>query len=111
MRVEDKPSGEVRPIAPAPSGRGAVQCPRDRAVRVTFDTNAARGALINEADLAEALKSGQVAGAALDVYADEPPAEDNPLVGLPNVIDTPHLAASTEEAAATVESRRERGTR
>jgi D-3-phosphoglycerate dehydrogenase len=64
--------------------------------------NAARGALINEADLAEALKSGHVAGAALDVYADEPPAQDNPLVGLPNVIDTPHLAASTDEAQVAV---------
>ncbi|HEX2908685.1 MAG TPA: hydroxyacid dehydrogenase [Phototrophicaceae bacterium] len=64
--------------------------------------NAARGALINDADLAEALKSGQVAGAALDVYAEEPPPADHPLVGLPNVIDTPHLGASTEEAQVAV---------
>lgn len=64
--------------------------------------NAARGALINEADLADALQSGKVAGAALDVYAQEPPAPDNPLLGLPNVIHTPHLAASTADAQVTV---------
>jgi len=64
--------------------------------------NAARGALINEADLAEALKSGHVAGAALDVYAEEPPPADHPLIGLPNVIDTPHLAASTDDAQIAV---------
>jgi D-3-phosphoglycerate dehydrogenase len=60
--------------------------------------NVARGTLINEADLAEALKKGKVAGAALDVYAVEPPPAENPLLGLPNVIHTPHLGASTLEA-------------
>lgn len=64
--------------------------------------NAARGALINDADLAEAIKSGQVAGAALDVYATEPPPADHPLIGLPGVIHTPHLAASTDDAQITV---------
>ena len=64
--------------------------------------DAARGALVNEADLAEALQSGQVAGAALDVYAEEPPKPDNPLIHLPNVVHTPHLAASTEDAQITV---------
>jgi D-3-phosphoglycerate dehydrogenase len=59
--------------------------------------NAARGELINEADLAEALKSGHVAGAALDVFAEEPP-KNCPLIGLPNVISTPHIAGSTAEA-------------
>ena len=59
--------------------------------------NAARGELINEADLAAALKSGHVAGAALDVFAEEPP-KNCPLVGLPNVIATPHVAGSTAEA-------------
>ncbi len=70
-----------------------------RGVRIV---NAARGALINEADLAEAIKSGQVAGAALDVYREEPPPAGHPLVNLPNVIHTPHLAASTEEAQVAV---------
>ncbi len=64
--------------------------------------NAARGALINDADLADALKSGQVGSAALDVYAVEPPPADHPLVGLANVIDTPHLAASTSDAQVNV---------
>ena len=59
--------------------------------------NAARGELINEADLAAALKSGHVAGAALDVFVEEPP-KNSPLVGLPNVICTPHVAGSTAEA-------------
>lgn len=63
--------------------------------------NAARGALINDDDLADALKSGKVAGAALDVYTVEPP-EDNPLIGLDNVIHTPHLAASTTDAQVAV---------
>jgi D-3-phosphoglycerate dehydrogenase / 2-oxoglutarate reductase len=59
--------------------------------------NAARGELINEADLAAAIKSGQVGGAALDVFAQEPP-KDCPLIGLENVITTPHVAGSTAEA-------------
>jgi D-3-phosphoglycerate dehydrogenase / 2-oxoglutarate reductase len=59
--------------------------------------NSARGELIHEADLAAALKSGQVAGAALDVFAEEPP-KNSPLIGLPNVICTPHVAGSTAEA-------------
>jgi D-3-phosphoglycerate dehydrogenase len=64
--------------------------------------NAARGALINDDDLAEAIKSGKVVGAALDVYVEEPPNSDHPLIGLDNVIDTPHLAASTSDAQITV---------
>jgi D-3-phosphoglycerate dehydrogenase len=59
--------------------------------------NAARGELINEPDLAAALKSGHVAGAGLDVFAEEPP-KNSPLIGLPNVICTPHVAGSTAEA-------------
>lgn len=64
--------------------------------------NAARGALINDADLAAAIKSGHVAGAGLDVYAVEPPPADNPLLGLPGVLHTPHLAASTSDAQINV---------
>jgi D-3-phosphoglycerate dehydrogenase / 2-oxoglutarate reductase len=59
--------------------------------------NAARGELINEADLAAAIKSGQVGGAALDVFAEEPP-KNSPLIGLANVVTTPHVAGSTPEA-------------
>ncbi|WP_041527420.1 phosphoglycerate dehydrogenase [Paracoccus aminophilus] len=63
--------------------------------------NAARGGLIDEEALAELLKSGHVAGAALDVFATEP-ATESPLFGLPNVVVTPHLGASTNEAQENV---------
>lgn len=64
--------------------------------------NAARGALINDADLAEAIKSGKVGGAALDVYHKEPVPADHPLVNLKGVLHTPHLAASTTDAQVNV---------
>jgi D-3-phosphoglycerate dehydrogenase / 2-oxoglutarate reductase len=63
--------------------------------------NCARGGLIDEAALKEALDSGQVAGAALDVFQTEP-AKDSPLFGTPNFICTPHLGASTNEAQVNV---------
>jgi D-3-phosphoglycerate dehydrogenase / 2-oxoglutarate reductase len=63
--------------------------------------NCARGGLVDEEALADAIKSGHVAGAAFDVFSVEP-AETNPLFGLPNVICTPHLGASTNEAQENV---------
>ncbi|MEK9905306.1 MAG: phosphoglycerate dehydrogenase [Rhodospirillales bacterium] len=63
--------------------------------------NCARGGLVIEEDLAEALKSGHVAGAAFDVFTVEP-AKENPLFGAPNFIATPHLGAATEEAQENV---------
>ena len=63
--------------------------------------NCARGGLLVEEDLAAALKSGKVAGAGVDVFVEEP-AETNPLFGIPNVVCTPHLGASTTEAQENV---------
>lgn len=63
--------------------------------------NCARGALIDETALADALNAGTIAGAALDVYANEPP-EGSPLLGAKNILLTPHLAASTVEAQQRV---------
>jgi D-3-phosphoglycerate dehydrogenase len=69
-----------------------------RGVRIV---NCARGGLIVEADLRAAIESGQVAGAALDVFAEEP-ARQNPLFGLEQVVCTPHLGAATTEAQENV---------
>src|SRR5690606_28148523 len=63
--------------------------------------NCARGGLIVEADLVAALKSGKVAGAGVEVFEVEP-ATENPLFGMDNVVVTPHLGASTQEAQENV---------
>jgi len=63
--------------------------------------NCARGGLVDEAALADALKAGKVAGAAFDVFEVEP-AKDSPLFNLPNVVVTPHLGAATTEAQENV---------
>jgi D-3-phosphoglycerate dehydrogenase len=64
--------------------------------------NDARGEVVDEFALADALKEKRIAGAALDVFATEPPAKDHPLMSLDNVVLTPHLGASTEEAQTAV---------
>ncbi|BEU86972.1 phosphoglycerate dehydrogenase [Selenomonas sp. TAMA-11512] len=60
--------------------------------------NCARGGIIDEVDLADMVKAGKVAGAAIDVFTEEPLAADHPLIGVPGVVLTPHLGASTVEA-------------
>lgn len=70
-----------------------------RGVRIA---NCARGGIINETDLLEALNAEHVAGAALDVFEKEPPPPDHPLLKHPNVVVTPHLGASTVEAQVKV---------
>jgi len=64
--------------------------------------NVARGGVIDETALAEALTAGTIAGAAIDVYTQEPPPADSPLLSAPNTLLTPHLGASTEEAQTRV---------
>ena len=64
--------------------------------------NTSRGGVVDEAALYEALKERKIAAAACDVWLSEPPTLDNPLVGLPNVLATPHLGANTDEALERV---------
>lgn len=66
-----------------------------------FVVNCARGGIVNEQDLYDAIQAGIVAGAALDVFMKEPPT-DNPLLSLDQVVATPHLGASTDEAQENV---------
>ena len=61
--------------------------------------NTARGPVVNEQALANALKEGKIAGAATDVYGTEPPLKpENPLFGAPNLVMLPHIGFATEEA-------------
>jgi D-3-phosphoglycerate dehydrogenase len=82
--------------------RGLIGAPQLALMKPTACLiNCARGGLIDEAALRAALESGRLAGAALDVFSKEPP-EDFALAQLPNVVATPHLAASTQEAQEVV---------
>jgi D-3-phosphoglycerate dehydrogenase len=61
--------------------------------------NCARGGIVDEGALGEALARGHLSGAGIDVYEAEPPPPDHPLLAMPNVFSTPHAAAATREAA------------
>ena len=75
-------------------GRNELSLMKPSAVLI----NISRGAIIDEQELTQALRNGQIAGAALDVMHPEPPADDHPLRSMPNVILTPHIAGYTEES-------------
>jgi D-3-phosphoglycerate dehydrogenase len=75
-------------------GRAALNAMKSSAILV----NTARGGIVNELDLVEALSSGQIAGAGIDVFETEPPDIDHPLLALPNVVLSPHCAGVTRES-------------
>ncbi|KHK97424.1 3-phosphoglycerate dehydrogenase [Microbacterium mangrovi] len=85
-----------------PETTGMIGAEQFRAMKSSaYVVNVARGGLIDEAALHDALKAGEIAGAGLDVFTSEPPAEGGTaraLLDLPNVVVTPHLGASTDEA-------------
>ena len=70
----------------------------DKMRRGAVIINTSRGGIVNEGDLVEALKNGTIAGAGTDVYCNEPPKTDDPLLNCPNLIVSPHSAAQTREA-------------
>ncbi len=81
-----------------PETKGMIGAPElVKMKRTAYLVNCARGEIVQAAALADALKAGTIAGAALDVFEKEPPT-DSPLLGAPNAVFTPHLGASTHEA-------------
>lgn len=83
------------------SNRGMIdRAALERMKPTAWLINTARGPLVNEADLAEALRNGTISGAAVDVLSAEPPSPDNPLLTAPNCIVTPHIAWATRAARA-----------
>ncbi len=95
-RLHHPPYAADRPDAQHPQPRESGE--DQKGVRII---NCARGGLIDEVALKEGLESGHIAGAALDVFVEEP-AKASPLFGTPNFISTPHLGASTSEAQVNV---------
>lgn len=84
-----------------PENRGMVDARRLSLMRAhSVFVNTARGGLVVEPDLVEALRAGRPAAAGLDVFEQEPVAPDNPLFALPNVVITPHCAAGTRQITA-----------
>lgn len=82
-----------------PETRGLVNAEfLNKMKKGSFLLNTARGELVNENDLLAAIQSNHIAGAALDVFSQEPPSIDNPLIQMPNVLVTPHSGAQSDDA-------------
>jgi phosphoglycerate dehydrogenase-like enzyme len=82
--------------------RGMIGTAQFDLMQGTILVNTSRGGLIDEAALIDALRSGKVAAAALDVLAEEPPAHGNPLIGMPHVLVTSHTAGHTDTVNASI---------
>lgn len=86
-----------------PTTRNTVNAEKLKLMKPSaFVINTSRGGIVDEVALADALKNGTIAGAALDVFESEPPSAESPLLGLPNIIMTPHSAALTQECTVRV---------
>lgn len=86
-----------------PATRGMIAGEQLRTMKASARViNVARGGIVDEAALAEAVRSGTIAGAAVDVFTTEPPPPEHPLVGVDGIVVTPHLGASTVEAQVSV---------
>ena len=94
-----------------PTTRGMISTAQFKAMKPTaFFLNAARGDVVDEPAMIEALKAGEIAGAGLDVLAEEPMPADSPLMSMPNVVITPHMAAQTQETVAKLVTMAAEGT-
>ena len=86
--------------------RGMIAAPQFQIMKNTaYLINLSRGPILNQPDICEALRTHQIAGAALDVMDPEPPQKDDPLFSVPNLIVTPHLGGDTYEAKQRISSR------
>ena len=86
-----------------PATRGMIGAEQFRLMKPTaYLINASRGGVMDEGAFVEAVKKGEIAGAAIDVFEQEPPRTDNPLFSLENVLLTPHIASNTEECMTRI---------